>query len=148
MICFNTQPPEGGWVLQTSRNCLRPSVSTLSRPKAAGHRHGHFGRLLTVSTLSRPKAAGILFNTVNVIVQVSTLSRPKAAGSSVTSGRLLSKFQHSAARRRLEGLIAVAVLIFGFNTQPPEGGWPSIPLVICFVPLFQHSAARRRLVSS
>ena len=77
---FNTQPPEGGWVCPTSpvsdgyrfqhtaaRRRLaevRPyyerlvSVSTHSRPKAAGHWGTHVLQLPTVSTHSRPKAAG------------------------------------------------------------------------------------------
>ena len=33
--CFNTQPPEGGWVLANIPGEL-PEVSTHSRPKAAG----------------------------------------------------------------------------------------------------------------
>ncbi len=54
---FNTQPPEGGWTA-----CVIPddiySVSTHSRPKAAGvcGWKGQFARF--VSTHSRPKAAG------------------------------------------------------------------------------------------
>ena len=34
-FCFNTQPPEGGWVIPVERNHSR-HVSTHSRPKAAG----------------------------------------------------------------------------------------------------------------
>ena len=33
---FNTQPPEGGWVLQVAGQERRIVVSTHSRPKAAG----------------------------------------------------------------------------------------------------------------
>ena len=76
---FNTQPPEGGWIF--GRFPLRRySVSTHSRPKAAGMymllKPGH----TAVSTHSRPKAAGSVF---------------LVAGSN-------AMFQHTAARRRLE----------------------------------------------
>ena len=33
----------------------------------------------------------------------------------------------------------------GFNTQPPEGGWVSMPKTFAKNILFQHTAARRRL---
>ena len=35
IVCFNTQPPEGGWAYQTKR-IKKMTVSTHSRPKAAG----------------------------------------------------------------------------------------------------------------
>ena len=100
-----------------------------------------------VSTHSRPKAAGGYTQQEILTFTVSTHSRPKAAGEGSSShygGDSL--FQHTAARRRL-GLIlgkhiaanqvsthsrpkaagAASVKSFvdtyGFNTQPPEGGW-------------------------
>ena len=77
-------------------------------------------------------------------------------------------FQHTAARRRLVGRHSfswspicvsthsrpkAAGFVFGysrlkvvcFNTQPPEGGWTSIPRFMIFCLMFQHTAARRRL---
>ena len=33
------------------------------------------------------------------------------------------KFQHTAARRRLERVMMWLAKQYGFNTQPPEGGW-------------------------
>ena len=35
LFCFNTQPPEGGWLAEVVR-LERQAVSTHSRPKAAG----------------------------------------------------------------------------------------------------------------
>ena len=35
--CFNTQPPEGGWLFKTSGGLMKHLVSTHSRPKAAGY---------------------------------------------------------------------------------------------------------------
>ena len=79
VICFNTQPPEGGWDRDNDYN-VAIAVSTHSRPKAAGRRHrfDFFG--VCVSTHSRPKAAGSGFYPRRTINQVSTHSRPKAAG--------------------------------------------------------------------
>ena len=56
-----------------------------------------------------------------------------------------SRFQHTAARRRLGKLARSMIGKKGFNTQPPEGGWQ--PTVITPPPIapFQHTAARRRL---
>ena len=36
VFCFNTQPPEGGWVSEANRPRTSSAVSTHSRPKAAG----------------------------------------------------------------------------------------------------------------
>ena len=35
-VCFNTQPPEGGWDKHVADSLAKISVSTHSRPKAAG----------------------------------------------------------------------------------------------------------------
>ncbi len=76
---FNTQPPEGGW--PTSCTYGAPwSVSTHSRPKAAGNFHFYNSLLLFVSTHSRPKAAGLRRRRYSYGTGVSTHSRPKAAG--------------------------------------------------------------------
>ena len=55
---------------------------------------------------------------------VSTHSRPKAAGLSDDLNTYTSLFQHTAARRRLDLPKRCAFDGVGFNTQPPEGGWP------------------------
>ena len=75
---FNTQPPEGGWLL----------------------------------------LAGSL-----ELGEVSTHSRPKAAGFCWQVRWSWAKFQHTAARRRLESGKTVIKTLHSFNTQPPEGGW-------------------------
>ena len=58
---FNTQPPEGGWLLLAGSLELG-EVSTHSRPKAAGSKAYPVRPRSKVSTHSRPKAAGIVFN--------------------------------------------------------------------------------------
>ena len=104
---FNTQPPEGGWLLnhRISRRDIR--VSTHSRPKAAGPSISTIRRRLycfntqppeggwffiglgrwhsRVSTHSRPKAAGAFASSTMLPMVVSTHSRPKAAGASLKS---------------------------------------------------------------
>ena len=55
--CFNTQPPEGGWQLHILYH-QQYSVSTHSRPKAAGLYQNQSFHNDYVSTHSRPKAAG------------------------------------------------------------------------------------------
>ena len=56
-------------------------------------------------------------------------------------------FQHTAARRRLlPELHPDDFSVEGFNTQPREGGYRSVPLARCKRrQMFQHTAARRRL---
>ena len=77
--CFNSQPPEGGWIE--------------SMP---------LDKLVPVSTHSRPKAAGKLLFVGGGVVAVSTHSRPKAAGfQSSSRARCPWPFQLTAARRRL-----------------------------------------------
>ena len=40
------------------------------------------------------------------------------------------------------------MILRGFNTQPPEGGWLTDPRDIYEMVAFQHTAARRRLVAA
>ena len=42
MLCFNTQPPEGGWVRRGWIAAGKTFVSTHSRPKAAGYLKGGY----------------------------------------------------------------------------------------------------------
>ena len=104
-------------------------------------------REASVSTHSRPKAAGAFIDQITFTRHVSTHSRPKAAGYSDSSDSLIpasfntqppeggwfwrqqnkhgrNMFQHTAARRRL--VIR--------TTIDKKQLW------------FQHTAARRRLV--
>ena len=78
------------------------SVSTHSRPKAAGD-YTAGGRLgVTVSTHSRPKAAG----------------RPKRCKFAA-----ICRFNTQPPEGGWDSLQFVKALPAGFNTQPPEGGW-------------------------
>ena len=160
--CFNTQPPEGGWNhygyypshVQSVSTHSRPKaagsftlpawsdviVSTHSRPKAAGPMVFIWTRNLFVSTHSRPKAAGSV--TIKPITQlgVSTHSRPKAAGKAPSKGETKLKwFQHTAARRRMAKNPQTITNHMRFNTQPPEGGWKSLKARIIQLIVSTHS---------
>ena len=58
LTCFNTQPPEGGWLIRRQFIRIKSKVSTRSRPKAAGDVGFITFKGFLVSTRSRPKAAG------------------------------------------------------------------------------------------
>ena len=123
VVCFNTQPPEGGWDVMLSATGGTDAVSTHSRPKAAGPENWLIPAGCIVSTHSRPKAAGMEAAKYGLDWRVSTHSRPKAAGARQRLHRLATRFQHTAARRRLETDSQEANGWQRFNTQPPEGGW-------------------------
>ena len=54
-------------------------------------------------------------------------------------------FQLTAARRRLAQAGEVLLWLYGFNSQPPEGGWNIPRLIKAGLKMFQLTAARRRL---
>ena len=167
--CFNTQPPEGGWLVllcmifpftRFQHTAARRRLDTLPSSWAYAAR---------VSTHSRPKAAGSVlqgpctfqrrFNTQppeggwarqpaqSGFDRVSTHSRPKAAGSTKQCSIVLCKFQHTAARRRLERLFSKtdSTVFVSTHSRPKAAGF-SFSSVNKFV-MFQHTAARRRLGS-
>ena len=121
--CFNTQPPEGGWVLKAEKSRFI-KVSTHSRPKAAGPDIGELADLLDCFNTQPPEGGWALGCTAKRLNRVSTHSRPKAAGFA-SCGQIPPTylFQHTAARRRL-----AAPSRFPLSNKQ-----------------FQHTAARRRL---
>ena len=144
--CFNTQPPEGGWLLEIDFFVVVGLVSTHSRPKAAGLLGFHFDHLERCFNTQPPEGGWLTILFILLVVAVSTHSRPKAAGEEIkTSCGILFQFQHTAARRRLALPLARSptntvfqhtaarrrlALVKAwpmsdrcFNTQPPEGGW-------------------------
>ena len=98
---FNTQPPEGGCLLdKISAAILKLFQHTATRrwlPCTQGRRLFVFD----VSTHSHPKVAAKKNQVVFLVVRVSTHSHPKVAA--------LQMCQYKT-------------VFFGFNTQPPEGG--------------------------
>ena len=122
--CFNTQPPEGGWRIG------RPFLAALwlFQHTAARRRLGDgvvaFGKARQVSTHSRPKAAGQAFLLLPPVLRVSTHSRPKAAG--IPADRVMGVYEVSThSRPKAAGVGGVGCRYGGR--------------------LFQHTAARRRL---
>ena len=82
-ICFNTQPPEGGWA------------------------SAHAPRVLPNRFNTQPPEGGWTSQMPSIVEQhdVSTHSRPKAAGEiHKTYAWIIDRFQHTAARRRLVNL--------------------------------------------
>ena len=101
-MCFNTQPPKGGWLILLIRKALKQLVSTHSSPKAAG------------CTQSRFKTYTPCFNT----------QQPE--GGWVTGHICLCCFacfntQQPEGGWRYPGQVGNS--FYSFNTQQPEGGW-------------------------
>ena len=147
LVCFNTQPPEGGWGSSTPqqtrfkmfqhtaarRRLDRPDnpcctlCSFNTQPPEGGwwsmqprQNWVHYA----VSTHSRPKAAGQHFANFSRQPDVSTHSRPKAAGLAHTASRY--EWQGFNTQPPEGGWVhhtARLARLYGFNTQPPEGGW-------------------------
>ena len=143
--CFNTQPPEGGWVVVFPYKVVQVCFNTQPPEGGWGGYMGIYGGYMGFQhTAARRRLADTQdkgyykysFNTQppeggwipvysrSIPVGVSTHSRPKAAGARSCA--------HLTARLR-------------FNTQPPEGGWHCRLRTIPLPFWFQHTAARRRL---
>ena len=100
--CFNTQPPEGGWVINVSI-FLSPLSFNTQPPEGGCGASVSEAYLMGVSTHSRPKAADGYGRPVAYHIMVSTHSRPKAAAADKVYLYGQEAFQHTAARRRLGG---------------------------------------------
>ncbi len=110
----------------------RNTVSTHSRPKAAGTGKLRFAVTAAVSTHSRPKAAGVGGMQKIQSKAVSTHSRPKAAGFSLPVLVLLvSVSTHSRPKAAGFERGSCGAGGIGFNTQPPEGGWAAWLCLSC-----------------
>ena len=144
---FNTQPPEGGWVIPPKNPIIASLVSTHSRPKAAGsgqklrrHAQARFQhtaarrRLEIKIEFKLPEA--VCFNT-----------QPPEGGWRLRKWRKQSNLVSTHSRPKAAGTFTVWILgaRASFNTQPPEGGWASVERLAPVHCAFQHTAARRRL---
>ena len=106
---FNTQPPEGGCMLEMNLLLIWTLVSTHSHPKVAAIFKLTALVVDYVSTHSHPKVAAVTKRIYNVVTNVSTHSHPKVAAVQA---------------------IWIFMIYLSFNTQPPEGG--------CFTQLSQN----------
>ena len=122
VVCFNTQPPEGGWL-------TKPQPSDTDR----------------VSTHSRPKAAARMRDQNSCDVRFQHTAARRRLVIATRPCLTASRFQHTAARRRLPSRQDLGFGLSGFNTQPPEGGWADSLKNALTSSSFQHTAARRRL---
>ena len=143
-LCFNTQPPEGGWGGGRKNRGIQ-WVSTHSRPKAAGLPAAKNRLPKPVSTHSRPKAAGIPMESPIKSLMFQHTAARRWLVLHLFLSIFLRLFQHTAARRRLDKTTAnrqlpkavsthsrpkaaglrlfLRLATASFNTQPPEGGW-------------------------
>ena len=100
--CFNTQPPEGGWVVVVEAQAV--VVSTHSRPKAAGKEPLPVGAHLTGFN-TQPPEGGWDSKAIPTEVTTGFNTQPPEGGwfSDLFRIILCRTFQHTAARRRLDG---------------------------------------------
>ena len=126
-INFNSQPREGGWVYAGFSNAAGHDISTHSRAKAAGAARYSPEWLVWISTHSRAKAAGGGLKAGKPYKVISTHSRAKAAGSDgLRRGGRETISTHSRAKAAGRFFFAVKAVEFHFNSQPREGGWPTV----------------------
>ena len=122
---FNTQPPEGGCLVAQSNTFQFSVVSTHSRPKAAAKRFRGliYGR--NCFNTQPPEGGCIVF---------------------ATMFSLRNKFQHTAARRRLQHHNKASISCSDVSTHSrPKAAALKAELWDAEVLKFQHTAARRRL---
>ena len=142
---FNTQPPEGGWVLKPSGVLIfkwfqhtaarrRLGWPIYIQPTHKRFQHTAARRRLVFTTTK--STAGCLF-------QHTAARRRLARSSSQAIGS--ESFQHTAARRRLAEQAVKPVFQFEVSThsRPKAAGRMFNEPLAVFV--FQHTAARRRL---
>ena len=122
---FNTQPPEGGWSYRRADFVGRCEFQhTAVRRRLVRNLYKRFSQP-SVSTHSRPKAAGLIKKHLAFTSQQfqHTAARRRLVENNQTNHAELM-FQHTAARRRLGFVCCPRKAVqSGFNTQPPEGGW-------------------------
>ena len=124
-ICFNTQPPEGGW---TNKAAWMTSLPLFQH------------------TAARRRLAIRLATTIRHIRFQHTAARRRLdskMGGSDGNG----KFQHTAARRRLAGWTSTANISKPFQHTAARRRLGGTQQQRCKRRQFQHTAARRRLVS-
>ena len=99
---FNTQPPEGGWLVY--RRFQLGMICFNTQPPEGGWAIGAIPRVcVTVSTHSRPKAAGVDGVALESVKERFNTQPPEGGWRRLTVKPWRRfRFQHTAARRRLE----------------------------------------------
>ena len=144
-LCFNTQPPEGGW--RDGRSIAdRQAVSTHSRPKAAGRAAPSSPSDLSGFNTQPPEGGwsikSVIFPSPR---QFQHTAARRRLANVMTLSTKLTKFQHTAARRRLVGVWAdnFEAMAFQHTAARRRLGYYFPSKHHC--QSFQHTAARRRL---
>ena len=122
-LCFNTQPPEGGWAFLPSLAFkLSEFQHTAARRRLA---LPIYSAIVSSSFNTQPPEGGWdLFSTSRDSRLVSTHSRPKAAGPPwVERKHFFRRFNTQPPEGGWDGGMQGGGKNGGFNTQPPEGGW-------------------------
>ena len=124
MASFNTQPPEGGWILSYSKVQSFGRFNT--QPPEGGWNARAVERTAKRGFNTQPPEGGWM-PTENppVMVDVSTHSRPKAAGfmTSYRACKSVTVSTHSRPKAAGTETMNSIPRPRSFNTQPPEGGW-------------------------
>ena len=99
--CFNTQPPEGGWMPRCPTKIVN-MVSTHSRPKAAGS-ISHISYQIQSCFNTQPPEGGWPNSTMPKCKVTCFNTQPPEGGwiFNTLLKKYQRKFQHTAARRRL-----------------------------------------------
>ena len=146
---FNTQPPEGGWLLAhlvgpvavqfqhtAARRRLGHSVKKLGSPSSFNTQPPEGGWTFALPCMPKPpkfqhtaarRRLAALHKPAPVVGRVSTHSRPKAAGRGslpVSQGSAVSTHSRPKAAGLTRATRCRACR--SFNTQPPEGGWSNM----------------------
>ena len=166
VVCFNTQPPEGGWSLSGTRPIAHAMFQhTAARRRLVLSRSYRTSQKKFQHTAARRRLAPNWAKSRYRNKFQHTAARRRLEHHK-NFGHAYARFQHTAARRRLGQKDNHVSRSLSFNTQPPEGGWAvgATPRVCVTVSThsrpkaagtvkngannlcgFQHTAARRRL---
>ena len=145
MLCFNTQPPEGGWsftcyfrqtvfVFQhtAARRRLEPDYAhetvcdrfNTQPPEGGWHKTGKNNTFETLfqHTAARRRLENLMVKRMVLVKFQHTAARRRLV-IIILKMPIHILFQHTAARRRLAKQDLSNSNHGCFNTQPPEGGW-------------------------
>ena len=143
-MCFNTQPPEGGWFVVTLYQSQQKGFNT--QPPEGGWGGGRVGNeIFVVSTHSRPKAAGMASREFVYFIEFQHTAARRRLGIYLSRTIPLNRFQHTAARRRLGLLILPVAKPLEFQHTAARRRLGSRAAPAPPPKMFQHTAARRRL---
>ena len=146
MASFNTQPPEGGWECSTQHHPPLSSFNT--QPPEGGwlQKTDNTAGFRTVSTHSRPKAAGVNLTCCKKVKTCFNTQPPEGGWGTLRMGTFsVNPFQHTAARRRLVWLYRRYGSNKMFQHTAARRRLVFRLTKVCPLMLFQHTAARRRL---